>query len=84
VCGEIITKDNDDWNIINPSVVIEVVSKSTKNYDRGEKFKLFRIIPALKEYILVNSVSISIGSFRINAGGHRELIDVSYIDMLLK
>jgi Uma2 family endonuclease len=73
VCGEIITRDNDDWNILNPSVIIEVLSKSTKNYDRGEKFKLYRNIIALKEYILVDSESIHIEAFRINDGGHWEL-----------
>ena len=38
VCGEIITLDNDDWNILNPTVIIEVLSPATKNYDRGDKF----------------------------------------------
>ncbi len=49
---------------------MEVLSKSTKNYDRGEKFKLFRNIQTLKEYILVDSESLSIEAFRINASGH--------------
>ncbi len=42
ICGEVITLNNDDYNVLNPSVIIEVLSKSTKNYDRGEKFKLYR------------------------------------------
>ena len=40
VCGDIISLDNDEWNILNPTIIIEVLSPSTKNYDRGEKFKL--------------------------------------------
>ncbi|MEP6681993.1 MAG: Uma2 family endonuclease, partial [Parafilimonas sp.] len=40
VCEEVITRNNDDYNVLNPTVIIEVLSKSTKNYDRGEKFKL--------------------------------------------
>ena len=54
-------------------VIIEVLSKSTKNYDRGEKFKLYRDIPTLKEYILVDSESIHIEVFRLNEMHHWEL-----------
>jgi Uma2 family endonuclease len=49
ICGEIITFYNDEYNVLNPSVIIEVLSRLTKNYDRGEKFKLCRDIPTLKE-----------------------------------
>ena len=73
ICGEIITLNNDDYNVLNPTVIIEVLSKSTKNYDRGEKFKLYRDIATLKEYILVDSESIHIEVFRLNEKGHWEL-----------
>ncbi len=73
ICGEISTLNNDDYNILNPTVIIEVLSKSTKNYDRGENFKLYRDIATLKEYILVDSESIHIEIFRLNKNGHWEL-----------
>ena len=73
ICGEIITLNNDDYNVLNPTVIIEVLSRSTKNYDRGEKFKLYRDISTLKEYILVDSQSIHIEVFRLNENGHWEL-----------
>ncbi len=73
ICGEIITLNNDDYNVLNPTVIIEVLSKSTKNYDRGEKFKLYRDITTLKEYILVDSESIHIEIFRLNKNTHWEL-----------
>ena len=73
ICGEIITLNNDDYNVLNPTVIIEVLSRSTKNYDRGEKFKLYRDIPTLKEYILVDSQSTHIEVFRLNENGHWEL-----------
>ncbi|MFT4152982.1 Uma2 family endonuclease [Parafilimonas sp.] len=73
ICGELITRNNDNWNIVNPAVIIEVLSRSTKNYDRGEKFKLYRDIPTLKEYILVDSESIHIEAFRLNENHHWEL-----------
>ncbi|MDR3713028.1 MAG: Uma2 family endonuclease [Puia sp.] len=73
ICGKIFTLDNDEWNILNPSVLIEVLSPSTKNYDRGEKFRLYRDIDTLKEYIMVDSESCSIETFSLNAGGRWEL-----------
>ena len=73
ICGEVITFNNDDYNVLNPTVIIEVLSKSTKNYDRGEKFKLYRDIETLKEYIMVDSENIHIEVFRLNANRHWEL-----------
>jgi len=73
VCGEIITLNGDEYNVLNPSVIIEVLSKSTKNYDRGEKFKLYRDIATLKEYILVDSESVHVEVFRLNEKNHWEL-----------
>jgi Uma2 family endonuclease len=73
VCGEILTLNNDEYNVLNPSVIIEVLSRSTKNYDRGEKFKLYRDITTLKEYILVDSESMHIEAFRLNENNHWEL-----------
>ena len=66
VCGNIITLNNDGFNLLNPSVVVEVLSAATKNYDRGEKFTLYRSIPSLKEYLLVDSEKIGIEVFRVN------------------
>lgn len=73
VCGEVLTLNNDEYNVLNPSVIIEVLSKSTKNYDRGEKFKLYRDIASLKEYILVDSESLHLEVFRLNENHHWEL-----------
>jgi len=73
ICGAIITLNDDDWNILNPSVIIEVLSPGTKDYDRGGKFKLYRDIPTLKEFILVDSETVNIEAFRINDRGYWEL-----------
>ncbi len=84
VCGEIITLNNDNWNILNPTVIIEVLSPSTRNYDRGEKFKLYRYIPKLKEYILADSESIHIEVFRLNETNHWELEEYNSITDFLQ
>ena len=41
--------------LLNPRVLIEVLSPSTENYDRDEKFDLYKLIPSLQDYILVAS-----------------------------
>ena len=61
-----------------------MLSPSTKNYDRGEKFKLYRDIPTLKEYILVDSESIHIEIFRLNESNHWELEEYNQTDEYLK
>ena len=68
-CGDVKTLNDDEYNGLNPSVIIEVLSSSAKSYDRGDKFKLYRDIPSLKEYILIDSLSISIEAFSLNSEG---------------
>ena len=83
ICGEIKTLNNDDYNVLNPSVIIEVLSKSTKNHDRGEKFKLYRDILTLKEYILVDSETIHIEVFRLNESNRWELEEYNSVENFL-
>jgi Uma2 family endonuclease len=73
ICGDITSSQEDEDTAILPVILIEILSPSTKNYDRGEKFKLYRDIPSLKEYILVDSESVNIEVFRLNAHAHWEL-----------
>ena len=83
ICGEPETLNNDDLNVLNPAVIIEVLSPSTRNYDRGEKFKLCRDIPTLKEYILVDSESVHIEIFRLNESSHWELEEYDTAEEML-
>ena len=73
ICGEPVTLNNDQISCLNPSIIFEVLSPSTKNYDRNEKFTLYKDIPTLKEYILVESESINIEAWHINEPGNWEL-----------
>jgi Uma2 family endonuclease len=54
VCGEFEKPKNEVSSINNPIVIIEVLSKSTESYDRGDKFYFYRQIPSLQEYILID------------------------------
>ncbi len=82
-CGDFISSQEDDDTVILPTVLIEILSPSTKNYDRGGKFKLYRDIPSLKEYILIDSESVNIEVFRINTGGHWELEEYKTLEATL-
>ena len=57
VCNETEKRENEFDTVTNPSVIIEVLSDSTRNKDRGYKFFYYQQIPSLKEYILVDSTS---------------------------
>ncbi|MEG4865789.1 MULTISPECIES: Uma2 family endonuclease [unclassified Microcoleus] len=49
--------------ITNPQAIVEVLSKSTKNYDRGDKFKLYKTIPSFREYILIDQTQINVEQY---------------------
>lgn len=49
--------------ITNPRAIAEVLSKSTKNYDRAEKFEYYRSIPEFREYILIDQYKFHIEHF---------------------
>lgn len=46
--------------ILNPSLIVEVLSPSTEGYDRGEKFRKYRSIPSLSEYLLISQSEVYI------------------------
>jgi Uma2 family endonuclease len=73
ICNELISSDIDEDSFIQPAIIFEILSPSTRQYDRGEKFRLYRAISNLKEYVLVDSESINIEAFRINEKGFWEL-----------
>jgi len=53
VCGEPQFEDDYLDTLINPTLIIEVLSESTEGYDRGKKFGFYRTIPSLVEYLLI-------------------------------
>lgn len=53
VCGQGVFEDAGQETLLNPGVIIEVLSPSTERHDRGKKFELYRTIDSLHEYLLV-------------------------------
>ena len=83
ICGKRESLNNDDLNFLNPTIIFEILSPSSKNYDRGDKFKLYRDILSLKEYVLVDSESVSIEDWHINNAGHWELTEYRNLSEIL-
>ncbi len=55
ICGKPEMEDDKFDTVTNPAVIFEILSGSTKEYDRGNKFLYYQRIPSLKEYILIDS-----------------------------
>lgn len=55
VCGQLDLDPEDPkrHTVVNPSVLVEVLSPSTENYDRGEKLDHYRTIPSVEEIVIV-------------------------------
>ena len=51
-CGELETNEKETV-LKNPMLLIEVLSQSTKNHDRSDKFELYKSLPSFKEYVIV-------------------------------
>lgn len=64
VCGRPLFEDEQRDNLLNPRVIVEVLSDSTERYDRGEKFAQYRLIPSLLDYVLVSQRERLIERFR--------------------
>jgi len=68
----VVTCDSDDLKardfIQNPKIIVEVLSPGTETYDRTKKFKYYRQIPSLQEYVLVDSEEIVVEVYRRGEG----------------
>jgi Uma2 family endonuclease len=68
VCGALKTDPDDSNTIINPVVVVEVLSPGTEASDRGEKFAHYQRLESLKDYVLVSQAERRIEVFSRGTG----------------
>jgi Uma2 family endonuclease len=54
VCGPRELAPDDAQAVTNPTLIVEVLSRSTEEYDRGDKFEHYKALPSLKQYVLVS------------------------------
>lgn len=77
--GVVVTCDRqfraDDPALHEPVVVVDVLSPSTQRYDRSEKFALYRKLPSLREYVLIDPETRRIEVFRPGADGTCAYLD---------
>ncbi len=86
VCGKPIFDPDDpkQTTIINPTLVIEVLSPSTESYDRGKKFDAYQMIETLKEYVLIDPSKPYIQTFNRQADNSWRLDKVEGMDATLQ
>ena len=54
VCGQAEFEERSEDTLLNPTVLIEVLSPSTEAYDRGAKFEFYRMLESLSDYLLIS------------------------------
>ena len=64
--------------VINPTLIVAVLSKSTQNYDQGEKIYYYRGIPSFKEYILIDQYQSYVMQFNKTEQGKWLLSEYRY------
>ena len=69
VCGKPQFAEYEMDNLVNPTVLVEVLSPSTEAYDRGRKFEHYRKIESLRQYLLVASDRVSVELFTRQSDG---------------
>jgi Uma2 family endonuclease len=76
VCGSVERDPENKSTIVNPALIVEILSDSTESYDREEKFAHYRRIPSLREYLLVSQHERRITHLSRNDDGSWTLRDV--------
>jgi Uma2 family endonuclease len=83
-CGPLRFAEGTDDTVVNPTVLVEVLSDSTEGYDRGTKFEHYRQIPTLQEYLLVSQKAPRIEQFIRQADGRWVLNEAAGMDKSLE
>ncbi|KYF78408.1 hypothetical protein BE11_35720 [Sorangium cellulosum] len=69
VCGDPVFEDAEVDTLLNPNVIVEVLSDSSEAYDRGDKFAQYRSVPSIIEYVLVSQKEVRIEHFQRQPDG---------------
>ncbi len=87
VCGQPVFEDIQGDTLLNPTVLIEVLSPSTEAYDRGEKFSQYRRLASLREYVLIAQDRVLVEHYRRRGdlwviGDLRSLAEVLHLESI--
>jgi Uma2 family endonuclease len=72
-CSEAEYADGEIDTLLNPTLIVEVLSPSTERYDRGAKFESYRTLPSLAEYVLIAQDRVHVEHF-VRQGGDAWLL----------
>jgi Uma2 family endonuclease len=84
VCGEPKFRDEQRDTLLNPSLVVEVLSPLTEAYDRGRKFEHYRSVGSVTEYLLVSSDRIQVDLYTRQADGRFLLTSANDLEETLE
>ena len=86
ICGspEFDPLDNKRHTVLNPRVIIEVLSPSTEAYDRGDKFDSYRAIPSLEEYVMISQDRANMESWLRQPSGDWSIISTKGLEAVAK
>ena len=84
LCEPVLFDDEHKDTLINPSLILEVLSASTEAYDRGEKFEHYRLIKSLAEYVLVSQDKPHIERFARQSNEQWLFTSTSGLDSLVE
>jgi len=72
----------DEQTVADPTLIVEVLSPSTKGYDKRDKFILYRTLASLREYVLIDPVNRQVEVFTLAEAGSWLLTDQSAVGVL--
>ena len=80
VCGQPRFLGDELDTLLNPDLIVEVLSESTRNYDRGDKFQQYRGIPSFREYLLVDQAKAHVERYTKQKDGTWSLWETDSLD----
>jgi Uma2 family endonuclease len=84
ICSPILFDEVDSETVQNPKVIIEILSPSTENYDRGRKFQAYRRIPSFDEYLLIAQDAIRVEHFVRQSASIWTMTEYTHLAMLIQ
>lgn len=80
VCGEPKLEDDFFDTLLNPALIVEVLSTSTESHDRGQKFSDYRTVESLAEYLLVAQEEYRVEQYVKQSDGRWLLTDIRLLE----
>ena len=84
VCDKPQLEDEQLDTLLNPTLIIEVLSESTEAYDRGRKFTAYRSLDSLREYLLIAQDGVQIEHYQRQGEGHWLLSEALDLQAILE